>query len=82
MRKIDKEAQEARADKAITERASMATEAKLIREENERAGKAAAAAVRRALYAALGNSPGVAGNGPGPERSGTSPSNGEPVEST
>jgi hypothetical protein len=82
VKKVDKAAQEARADKAIAERASRVAEAKLIREENERAGKAAAAGIRRALYAALGNSPGVAGNGPSPTRSEPGGSSGELIEET
>ncbi len=65
VRRIDKAATNARKDAAIGDRAKRETEAKSIREEHERAGLAAAAAARRALYAALGNSPGVAGNGPG-----------------
>lgn len=63
VKKIDKIAQKAREDDTIQQRAAAETESKSVRAENEEAGEAAAAAVRRAMYAAFGNSPAVAGNG-------------------
>jgi hypothetical protein len=77
--KIDKIAYKARENDSIHQRAAAETESRSIRAENEEAGEAAAAAVRRAMYAALGNSPGVAGNGPAvTESNGSSPNGRNP----
>jgi hypothetical protein len=66
LKKMDKDAEKARSDAAIADRGSALATAAVIRTEHEAAGKTAKAAVRREKFAALGNSPGVAGNGFGP----------------
>lgn len=63
VKKIEKVAEKARRDPAIKDRAAAVSRATSARSEAKQAGEAAAAALRREMYAALGNSPGVAGNG-------------------
>ncbi len=63
LKRIEKAADEARKDSAIHNRSKAQARASSVRTEYKNAGEAAAAAIRRSLYAALGNSPGVAGHG-------------------
>jgi len=66
VKKLDRVAKDAREDSQIQQRAAAHAESTSIHAENKAAGEAAAKAVRRAKYAALGNSPGVAGHGRAP----------------
>jgi len=59
----EKKAKTARQEPVIKDRARAAAEAQSTRSENQAAGEAAAAGIRRRLHAVLGASPGVAGNG-------------------
>lgn len=62
-KKASVRAERARAAPAIARHAAAKAQSESIRAANGAAGEAAAAGVRRRLYAALGNSPGVAGHG-------------------
>jgi len=65
LRKIEKDAEKARQAEAIGKEAEAVATAESIRQEHEASGRTAAAGVRREGFAALGRSPGVAGNGLG-----------------
>jgi hypothetical protein len=63
VKKAERSAEESRKVSVIGRRAAADAEVVSIRAANKAAGESAAAAIRRLCYKALGESPGVAGNG-------------------